>query len=71
MSSQSVEKKEYVLLSFDTYKEDFINFNKIIIPFSKFGISKNPSYIYKGIEKIAFKERHPVYKTILLYEFVE
>lgn len=71
MSSQSLEKKEYILLSFDTYKEDSINFNKIIIPFSKFGISKNPVYVYVGLEKIAFKERHPVYKSIFMDEFAE
>ncbi len=71
MSSQSAEKTEFILLSFDTYKEDCINFNKIIIPFSKFGISKNPVYIYEGLEKAKFKERHPVYKSIFLDEFAE
>jgi len=71
MSSQSIEKTEFILLSFDTYKEDSINFNKIIIPFSKFGISKNPSYIYEGNENITFKESHPVYKSIFMDEFAE
>ncbi len=71
MSSQSVEKTELILLNFDTYKEDSINFNKIIIPFSKFGITKRLLYIYEGRENITFKERHPLYKTILLDEFTE
>ena len=71
MSSQSLEKTELILLSFDDYKEDSINFNKILIPFSKFGISKSPEYIYDGLEKMIFKERHPIYKSILLDEFDE
>ncbi len=71
MSSQSVEKTELILLSFDDFKEDSINFNKIIIPFSKFGLSKGQEYIYEGFENINFKERHPLYKSILLYEFTE
>lgn len=71
MSSQSLEKSEIIILSFNDYKEDSINFKKIIIPFSKFGISKCPEYIYEGLEKIIFKERHPLYKSILLDEFAE
>ncbi|MFX1377903.1 MAG: hypothetical protein ACFFA4_02320 [Promethearchaeota archaeon] len=71
MSSQSLEKAELILLNFETYKEDSINFNEIIIPFSRFGISKSPAYIYEGLENIAFKERHPFYRSILLDEFVE
>ncbi|MFX0005439.1 MAG: hypothetical protein ACFFA7_06250 [Promethearchaeota archaeon] len=71
MSSQSLEKTELIIISFDDYKEDSINFNKIIIPFSKFGISRSPEYIYEGPEKIIFKERHPLYKSTLLNEFSE
>ncbi len=71
MSSQSVEKVEIILLTFNDYKEDSIDFNKIIIPFSKFGISKCSEYIYEGLEKMIFKERHPRYKSILLDEFSE
>ncbi len=71
MSSQSQEKSEFIILSFEDYKEDSINFNKIIIPFSKLGISKKPIYIYKGLEKILFKERHPIYQSIFLDEFIE
>lgn len=70
MSSQSIENKVVIFPYYDTYKGDSINFKKIIIPFSDFGRSKNPSYIYMGIEKISFKERHPVYQAIFLNEFV-
>ena len=70
MSSQSVEKKVVIFPYYDTYKGDIINFNKIIILFSNFGGSIKPSYIYKGIEKISFKERHPVYQALFLKEFV-
>lgn len=71
MSSQSVEKMELILLSFDDYREDSIDFNKIIIPFSKFGTSKNPEHVYQGHEKIVFKERHLIYQSIFLDEFSE
>ena len=70
MSSQTVEKKEPIFPIYDTYREDFINFDDIIIPFSDFGISKNPSYIYNGNEDIHFKERHPVYQKLFLDEFL-
>ncbi len=71
MSSQTVEKKEYIFPIYEIYKEDSINFNDIIIPFSNFGSSKNPSYIYNGDEDINFNERHPVYQKLLLNEFAE
>ncbi|MFX0039584.1 MAG: hypothetical protein ACFFCY_04990 [Promethearchaeota archaeon] len=71
MSSQSEEKTEFIVLSFDDYKEDSINFNRIVIPFSKFGLSKTPGYIYEGNEDIAFNKRHTVYKSIFLDEFTE
>jgi len=70
MSSQTVEKKEPIFPIYDIYREDFINFDDIIIPFSDFGISKNPSYIYNGNEDINFKERHPVYQKLFLDEFL-
>ena len=71
MSSQTVEKKEPIFPIYDTYKEDFSNFDAIIIPFSDFGISKNPSYIYNGDEDINFKERHLIYQKLFLDEFRE
>ena len=42
---------------------------KIIIPFSNFGSSPSPEYIYNGNENIKFNERHPAYRRLLLGEF--
>jgi len=69
MSSKTVEKGVIIFPNVDTDKEDFINFDDIVMPFSKFGESKNPSYIYNGDEDIIFKKRHPVYRKLLLNEF--
>ena len=69
MSSQSLEKKDFIPLGFENFKEDSINFNKIVIPFSKFGTTEHITYIYEGFEKISFKKRHPIYKSIFLDEF--
>ena len=69
MSSQIVEKKKPIFPIYNTNIEDSINFDDIIIPFSDFGIPKNPSYIYNGDEDINFKERHPIYKKLFLDEF--
>jgi hypothetical protein len=70
MSSQSEQRTEFIDISYNCHKEGSINFNKIIIPFSNFGISKAPKYIYEGNEKIVFEERLLIYKSILLDEFV-
>ncbi|MFX0001307.1 MAG: hypothetical protein ACFE9Q_11315 [Candidatus Hodarchaeota archaeon] len=71
MSSQTVEKKEHIFPIYETYLEDSINFDDIIIPFSDIGRSKTPSYIYKGDEDITFKKRHPIFQKLLLNEFTE
>ena len=71
MSSQTEEKTEFIVLSFEDYQENSINFTRIIIPFSKFGLSKDSEYIYEGNENITFKKRHPAYKSIFLDEFTE
>lgn len=71
MSSQSVNKKHHIITYYDTPKEESINFSNIIIPFSNFGKSKNPSCIYDGNEKIPFRERHSIYQAILKHEFVD
>ena len=69
MSSQTVEKKVLIFPGYNTDKEDSINFNEIIIPFSNFGSSQSLAYIYNGNENIKFNERHPVYRRLLLNEF--
>jgi len=69
MSSQTVKKKVFIFPGDDADKEDSINFNDIIIPFSNFGSSQSLPYIYNGYENIKFNERHPVYRRLLLNEF--
>lgn len=43
------------------------NLKDIIIPFS--AIQNTEKFIYYGQEKIPFRERHPVYQTLLRNEF--
>jgi len=50
-------------------EEYTINFDEIIIPFLKFGESKNNSDIYNGSEKILFSQRHSLFQIILENEF--
>ncbi|MBY8978781.1 MAG: hypothetical protein KGD72_00190 [Candidatus Lokiarchaeota archaeon] len=71
MSSHSVERKLRFVHINESYEEEFVNFNNIIIPFSEFGNSKKKSYLYNGLEEMPFKVRHPKFKEILLNEFIE
>ncbi|MFX1532336.1 MAG: hypothetical protein ACFFBC_14560 [Promethearchaeota archaeon] len=73
MSSHSVDEKVYIFTCDDieTDNEDSINFHEIIIPFSEFGISQSPEYIYDGKENLEFSKRHPIYRRLLLNEFQE
>jgi len=43
----------------------------IIIPFSEISGQRNEEYIYIGEEKIPFIERHPIFQTLMLYEFAD
>ena len=56
MSSQSAEKTEFILLSFDTYKEDCINFNKIIIPFLSSAYLKIQYIFMKALKRLNSKK---------------
>ena len=67
MSSISIDKKFQEIPHQEIELEESLNFNKIIIPFSKF--FKPTEYIYYGHEKIPFNKRHPIYQTILRNEF--
>ncbi|MFX1304404.1 MAG: hypothetical protein ACFFBV_04390 [Promethearchaeota archaeon] len=69
MSSKSIGKKIQETLDQEIELEEPLNFNKIIIPFSKF--YKPTDYIYYGHEKIPFKKRHPIYQAILRNEFID
>ena len=67
--SSDVEKKSYIVPIYDIIKEETLNLNKIIIPFSNFGESRGPIYIYNGNENIPFRKRHLIYQTLLRNEF--
>lgn len=67
MSSKS-RKKETVHIEFEL-KEGF-QVKSLAIPYSLF-FRNQEEFIYMGDEKIPFKNRHPLYKSILLYEFRE
>ncbi|MFW9875947.1 MAG: hypothetical protein ACFFG0_22835 [Candidatus Thorarchaeota archaeon] len=71
MSSHTAKVKVLIFPCYDndTEKEDSINFNEIVIPFSEFGSFQSPPYIYEGNENIKFNERHPVYRRLFLNEF--
>ncbi len=71
MSSKSVEKKYNYFLDYESFEDHSSDLKDIIIPFSEFGTSKKPKYLYNGLEEIPFKKRHPDYQKILLNEFVE
>jgi hypothetical protein len=45
--------------------------NQIFIPFSDISSQKIEEYIYSGGEKIPFRERHPIFQTLMLVEFEE
>ena len=44
--------------------------SKAFIPFSRISTNMETVYIYKGLEKITFKERHPEYQLIFCNEFM-
>lgn len=71
MFPKLAEKKIKSALKNDYFRKEFINLNTIIIPFSQFGNTTKPSYLYDGLEEISFKERHFLYQKIFLNEFVE
>ena len=67
MSSKSVDKKNHEI-EYDI-RESF-QVKNVIVPFSLF-FGNQENFIYLGDEKILFKNRHPLYKVILLNEFKE
>ncbi|MHA2390613.1 MAG: hypothetical protein ACXAEX_01485 [Promethearchaeota archaeon] len=69
MSSQTLEKENIVVFIYERPKEEFINFDTIIIPFSRFFKNHINDYVYSGKEKIPFKKRDPSYQAILRREF--
>jgi hypothetical protein len=71
MSSKSEGKNYEKVAIKEIETEERIDFSKIVIPFSKIGRMKNPSYIYYGFEKIPFNKRHPLFQTVLRNEFTD
>jgi len=68
MSSKTLEKKTEDPIETKVISEP-ISLKNFIIPFSEFG--KSERYIYLGFERIPFRERHPIYQTILKNEFAD
>ncbi len=68
MSSKTLEKKSEDPIEAEVISEP-VSLKKLIIPFSEFG--KSERYIYLGFERIPFRERHPIYQTILKNEFAD
>ena len=68
MSIKSIDKKVQEALDQEIEFEEPLNFNKIMIPFSKF--YKPTKFIYYGHERIPFRKRDPIYQAILRNEFV-
>lgn len=65
MSSKSVEKK---FVKFEYKEEDYLDLKHCIIPFSYF-FRRKERFIYDGNEKIPFRKRDSLYKSIFLQEF--
>ena len=68
MSSKTLEKKSEDVIETEIISEP-VSLKKFIIPFSEFG--KSERYIYFGSERIPFREKHPMYQTILKNEFAD
>ena len=65
MGIDSIEENQPVLIEMDQK----LIMEQIIIPFSEVSSQIREKYIYTGEEKIPFKERHPVFRSLMLNEF--
>lgn len=54
-----------------TNQQLILDYSKAFISFSNSDESVNSQYIYRGNEKIQFKERHRKYQYIFIAEFLE
>ena len=64
-------KIEDIFENYNESEESFYEFQDHIIPISSIITKKIAEDIYSGYEDIAFKDRHPTYKTLLKLEFEE
>ncbi|MFX1419934.1 MAG: hypothetical protein ACFE9N_13530 [Promethearchaeota archaeon] len=53
-----------------TNQRIILGYAKAFVSFSNIDESNNNQYIYMGNEKIPFKQRHPEYQNIFIYEFI-
>jgi len=69
MSSGKLKSRNEIKIDhfYDLDSEFQSKVSKVVIPFTK---SDNTDYIYDGSEQIPFKERDPIYRLILIEEFV-
>ena len=67
MSSKSQDKNFHREIVYKA--EDYINFDEIVVSFSKIESHKSIGYIYNGSEKIPFRQRHPIFQNIFRNEF--
>ncbi|MFX0056774.1 MAG: hypothetical protein ACFE85_10720 [Candidatus Hodarchaeota archaeon] len=73
MSSGIIQKEEIDIIDLQMENEKSILeiVSDISIPFSEILRKENSYYIYSGIERMQFNERHPIFKAILKLEFEE
>ena len=71
--SLEIIKKKHLVLKENIYivpNDDFFDLSRAIIPISDF-FQKFPRLdVYTGMENIAFEERDPEYRNIILSEFL-
>ena len=65
MIVELIEKKEISIDNFDLKSM----VSQIFIPFSDISSQQPDDDIYSGGEKILFRERHPIFQTLMLIEF--
>jgi len=72
MSLEIIRKKHLVLKEniYIVPNDNFFDFSRAIISFSDFFQRFPRLDVYTGMENIAFEERDPEYKSILLSEFL-
>ncbi|MFX0021962.1 MAG: hypothetical protein ACFE9S_06520 [Candidatus Hermodarchaeota archaeon] len=54
-----------------TDQQLILDSSKAYIPFSNISETAKSEYIYTGNEEIPFKERHPIYQELFIYEFLQ
>ncbi|MFX1277592.1 MAG: hypothetical protein ACFE9Z_09565 [Promethearchaeota archaeon] len=62
--------KQIPVIIYPTGEPPITDLTKFSIPFSSFSEVEKTEYIYFGSEKMSFKDRHPEYRRILIYEFL-